>query len=79
MAWVSVQQRLPRTFNRVWVITDTGQQTTAYVKSDGEWFINCDRYEPQEPLCCDGGMTDVFGSKLELYRDGDYLAAHTRC
>jgi hypothetical protein len=25
------------------VITDTGQQTTAYVKSDGEWFINCDR------------------------------------
>lgn len=43
MAWVSVQQRLPRTFTRVWVITDTGQQTTAYVKSDGEWFINCDR------------------------------------
>ncbi|MBK5803985.1 50S ribosomal protein L13, partial [Klebsiella pneumoniae] len=22
MAWVSVQQRLPRTFTRVWVITD---------------------------------------------------------
>ncbi|EML3935623.1 50S ribosomal protein L13 [Klebsiella pneumoniae] len=43
MAWVSVQQRLPRTFTRVWVITDTGQQTTAYVKSDGEWFITCDR------------------------------------
>jgi hypothetical protein len=43
MAWVSVQQRLPLTFTRVWVITDTGQQTTAYVKSDGEWFINCDR------------------------------------
>ncbi|MBL1477110.1 50S ribosomal protein L13, partial [Klebsiella pneumoniae] len=31
MAWVSVQQRLPRTFTRVWVITDTGEQTTAYV------------------------------------------------
>ncbi|VYU64000.1 50S ribosomal protein L13 [Klebsiella oxytoca] len=43
MAWVSVQQRLPRTFTRVWVITDTGQQTTAYVKRDGEWFINCAR------------------------------------
>ena len=43
MAWVPVQQRLPRTFTRVWVITDTGEQTTAYVKSDGEWFINCDR------------------------------------
>ncbi len=43
MVWVSVQQRLPRSFTRVWVITDTGQQTTAYVKSGGEWFINCDR------------------------------------
>ncbi|HCB0368449.1 TPA: 50S ribosomal protein L13 [Klebsiella pneumoniae] len=43
MAWVSVQQRLPRTFTRVWVITDAGQQTTAYVKSDGVWLINCDR------------------------------------
>ncbi|HBW1446770.1 TPA: 50S ribosomal protein L13 [Klebsiella pneumoniae] len=43
MTWVSVQQRLPRTFTRVWVITDTGEQTTAYVKSDGEWFINCNR------------------------------------
>lgn len=43
MAWVSVQQRLPRTFTRVWVITDAGQQTMAYVKSDGEWYINCDR------------------------------------
>ena len=43
MVWISVQQRLPRTFTRVGVITDTGEQTTAYVKSDGEWFINCDR------------------------------------
>ncbi|ENQ0854078.1 50S ribosomal protein L13 [Klebsiella sp. JL973] len=43
MAWISVQQRLPRRFSRVWVMTDTGQQTTAYVKRDGEWFINCAR------------------------------------
>ena len=43
MAWISVKRRLPRSFSRVWVITDTGQQTTAYVKSDGEWFINCPR------------------------------------
>ncbi|EMM2471120.1 50S ribosomal protein L13 [Raoultella ornithinolytica] len=43
MAWISVKQRLPRTFTRVWVKTDTGQQTTAYVKSDGEWHINCPR------------------------------------
>ncbi|CAM7367375.1 50S ribosomal protein L13 [Phytobacter diazotrophicus] len=43
MAWVSVSVRLPRAFSRVWVMTDTGQQTTAYVKSDGEWIINCPR------------------------------------
>ncbi|CAH5140881.1 hypothetical protein [Klebsiella oxytoca] len=43
MAWVSVQQRLPRTFTRVWVITDTGRETTGYVKSDGEWHINCEK------------------------------------
>lgn len=43
MAWISVKQRLPPSFSRVWVITDTGQQTTAYVKSDGEWIINCPR------------------------------------
>lgn len=43
MAWVSVQQRLPRTFTRVWVMTDTGRETTGHVKSDGEWFINCPR------------------------------------
>ncbi|MEQ4875317.1 hypothetical protein ABN151_05845 [Klebsiella oxytoca] len=43
MNWISVKQRLPRTFTRVWVMTDTGQQTTAYVKSGGEWFINCAR------------------------------------
>ena len=47
---VSVQQRLPRTFTRVWVITDTGQQTTAYVKSGGQWFGNCDRIRAAEPL-----------------------------
>jgi hypothetical protein len=28
---------------RVWVMTDTGRETTGYVKSDGEWFINCPR------------------------------------
>ena len=43
MAWVSVQQRLPRTFTRVWVMTDTGQQTTAYVNGAGQWMINCPR------------------------------------
>ncbi|EGT5208030.1 50S ribosomal protein L13 [Cronobacter sakazakii] len=41
MTWISVKKRLPRSFDRVWVLTDTGRETTGYVKSDGEWFINC--------------------------------------
>lgn len=41
MGWVSVKERPPRAFTRVWVMTDTGRQTTGYVKTDGEWFINC--------------------------------------
>lgn len=43
MTWTSVSVRLPRSFSRVWVLTDTGRETTGYVKSDGEWFINCPR------------------------------------
>ncbi|MCW4988343.1 hypothetical protein [Enterobacter mori] len=41
MVWVSVKERPTRSFTRVWVMTDTGRQTTGYVKTDGEWFINC--------------------------------------
>ncbi|WP_220703745.1 hypothetical protein [Citrobacter braakii] len=43
MTWTPVSVRLPRPFARVWVQTDTGRETTGYVKSDGEWFINCPR------------------------------------
>ncbi|MEP8483878.1 hypothetical protein ABKV78_01320 [Enterobacter asburiae] len=43
MTWIPVSVRLPRSFTRVWVLTDTGRETTGYVKSDGEWFINCPR------------------------------------
>ncbi|HCN98457.1 MAG TPA: 50S ribosomal protein L13, partial [Leclercia sp.] len=43
MIWTSVSVRLPRSFTRVWVLTDTGRETTGYVKSDGEWLINCPR------------------------------------
>lgn len=43
MKWTPVSVRLPRSFARVWVLTDTGRETTGYVKSDGEWFINCPR------------------------------------
>lgn len=41
MTWTPVSVRLPRAFTRVWVMTDTGRETTGYVKSDGEWVINC--------------------------------------
>lgn len=43
MSWISVAARLPPSFTSVWVLTDTGRQTTGYVKSDGGWFINCPR------------------------------------
>ena len=43
MTYKSVKHGLPRSFTRVWVMTDTGRETTGYVKSDGEWFINCAR------------------------------------
>lgn len=39
--WVSVVERLPPAFERVWVMTDTGRQATGYVKSDASWHINC--------------------------------------
>lgn len=41
MEWIPVTESLPKSFTRVWIMTDTGRQTTGYVKSDGEWFINC--------------------------------------
>lgn len=43
MTYKSVKYGLPRSFTRVWVMTDTGLETTGYVKSNGEWFINCHR------------------------------------
>ncbi|EPJ5100225.1 hypothetical protein P0309_004281 [Citrobacter freundii] len=41
MTYKSVKHGLPRSFTRVWVMTDTGRETTGYVKSNGEWVINC--------------------------------------
>lgn len=43
MEWIPVTERLPKAFARVWVLTDTGRQTTGFVKSSGEWHINCPR------------------------------------
>ena len=41
MMWTDIADRLPKTLERVWVETDTGRKTTAYLKSDGEWFLFC--------------------------------------
>ncbi|EBV6220924.1 50S ribosomal protein L13 [Salmonella enterica subsp. enterica serovar Minnesota] len=43
MEWQPVTVSKPKALSRVWVQTDTGLETTGYVKSDGEWFINCPR------------------------------------
>lgn len=41
MAWVSVKQRLPEPFVKVWVMTDSDRKATGYIKGNGEWFIFC--------------------------------------
>ena len=43
MTYKSVTEGVPKPLVRVWVQTDTGRETTGYVKSDGEWYINCPR------------------------------------
>lgn len=43
MTYKSVKHEYAAFVHRVWVMTDTGRETTGYVKSDGEWFINCPR------------------------------------
>lgn len=46
---IPVSERLPKPFNRVWVKTDSGKQTTAYVNDAGEWRINCPRIAAEKP------------------------------
>lgn len=41
MTWKRITESLPKPFTRVWVKTDTGRETTGYLKSGGEWVINC--------------------------------------
>ena len=43
MTYKSVMEGKPKPLTRVWVMTDTGRETTGYVKSDDEWHINCAR------------------------------------
>ena len=39
--WKLITEILPKPLARVWVKTDAGRETTGYLKSNGEWVINC--------------------------------------
>lgn len=43
MPSIPADQRLPKPFVVVWATTDSGRKVTAYVKSNGDWVINCKR------------------------------------
>ena len=49
MALISVKQRLPEPFVKVWVITDCGRRVTGYVKSNGEWYLLCRKVAAENP------------------------------
>ncbi|BDQ07226.1 hypothetical protein SO02S_13850 [Salmonella enterica subsp. enterica serovar Oranienburg] len=49
MALISVKQRLPEPFAKVWVITDSGRRVTGYVKSNGEWYLLCRKVAAENP------------------------------
>lgn len=49
MALISVKQRLPDPFVKVWVITDCGRRVTGYVKSNGEWYLLCRKVAAVNP------------------------------
>lgn len=46
---IPASERLPRKFQRVWVKTDSGKETTGYVNAAGEWRINCPRIAAENP------------------------------
>ncbi len=49
MAWISVKQRLPEPFTKVWVMTDCGRKVTGYVKTSSVWFIFCREVAATKP------------------------------
>lgn len=49
MRWIPVTEQLPKALVRVWVRTDAGNQTTAYLKRDGSWFIFCRKISATNP------------------------------
>jgi len=40
---------LPKQYVRVWVMTSTGERTTAYVNASGEWVFICKRIAAEQP------------------------------
>ncbi|MGE4870342.1 DUF551 domain-containing protein [Yersinia enterocolitica] len=50
MGWISVTDRLPKPLIRVWVLTDSGKQTTAYIRKSGEWFLFCRKISADNPV-----------------------------
>ncbi|MBK5074603.1 DUF551 domain-containing protein [Budviciaceae bacterium CWB-B4] len=55
MIWISVNQRLPEPLTKVWVKTNTGKQTTGYVKNNGEWHLFCRRIAADNPVIVEWG------------------------
>ncbi|MFM7948457.1 hypothetical protein [Hafnia paralvei] len=49
MPSIPADQRLPKPFVVVWATTDSGRKVTAYVKSNGEWVINCPKVAAENP------------------------------
>lgn len=39
----------PKPFERVWLKTSNGKQTTGYVNGSGDWVINCPRIAAEKP------------------------------
>lgn len=48
MEWKPADQK-PKAFERVWVKTSNGRETTGYINSSGEWVINCRRIAAEKP------------------------------
>ncbi|NDJ59446.1 DUF551 domain-containing protein [Enterobacteriaceae bacterium 4M9] len=49
MAWISVSERLPDPFVKVWLMTDTGRRVTGYLKGNGEWHVLCRKVAAERP------------------------------
>ncbi|CZW48595.1 gp12 [Enterobacter hormaechei] len=49
MTYKSVTEGKPKPLTRVWVETDTGRETTGYVKSNGEWYLLCRKVAAENP------------------------------